>query len=281
MASLDDTAALDLDREYSPSSRVDDITVYLAEYARRSAAARAAHGFRRLRYGPRSVQVLDYFPPSRAGAPLMVYVHGGYWQELGVGDSSFAAPDFLDAGWGFAALGYGLAPRFPLDEIVTMVREGLWWLAGNAARLPGATGEIHLSGSSAGAHLVAMALLDDRWPGGAHAADVFAGATLLSGVYELEPLCSTYINHALGLDIAAATRNSPVLRLPGRLPPLVVAIGENETGEFTRQHQEFVAAARPCAAALTEFVVAGRNHFDLPFDLGVAGTRLGDAVLAR
>ncbi|MFE0022059.1 alpha/beta hydrolase [Amycolatopsis sp. NPDC059021] len=278
---LDDVLPLDLDREYSPSSCIDDITGYLGEYTTRSSAARETQLCHRFRYGPEPLEELDYFPAARPGAPLQVYIHGGYWQELGVGDSSFAAPGFLREGWGFAALGYGLAPVYRLDDIVAMVREGLWWLCRNAARLPGSPGEIHLSGSSAGAHLVAMALLDGWLPEGRHPADVFAGATLLSGVYDLEPLCPTYINDALGLDQAAAARNSPLFLLPDRLPPLTIAIGENETGEFGRQHRCFAEAAKPRAVSVDEFVVPGRNHFDLPFDLGEADTRLGDAVFAH
>lgn len=269
-----------LEREYSPSTRVADIRLYLDEYTRLSAQARQWH-HHSFRYGPRREQVLDYFPPPRVGAPVHVYVHGGYWQELSRADSSFAAPGFLRSGSGFVALGYGLAPEYELDEIIGMVREGLWWLACHADSLPGRPGEIHLSGSSAGAHLVAMALLDGWLPSGVRPADVFTSATLLSGVYDLRPLLSTYVNDALGLDRAAATRNSPILSLPDRLPPLTVVIGDNETAAFLGQHQEFVVAAGPRAAGITAFVAAGRNHFDLPMDLSAPGTQLGDAVLAR
>jgi arylformamidase len=200
----------DHEREYSPSSRVADVGVYLVEYARRSAAARALpNRFHCLRYGPRPEQVLDYFPPSRSGAPVQVFVHGGYWQELSRHESSFAAPGLLRDGAGFVALGYGLAPKYSLDEIVTMVREGLWWLVRRADELPGRPGAIHLSGSSAGAHLVTMALLDGWLPAGVRPVDVFASATLLSGIYDLRPLLATYVNDALGLDTASARPRRP------------------------------------------------------------------------
>jgi arylformamidase len=256
--------AVSLDRDYSPSTCVADLRVYLEEYARRSRAARAA-GYRRLRYGTRPEQVADLFPGDSPDAPLMVYVHGGYWQELGREESAFAAADFRREGMAFAALGYGLAPRYPLDEIVAMVREGVRWLTARAR------GPVHLSGSSAGAHLVTMALLDGP---------PVAGAVLLSGVYELGELRHTYVNAALGLDAAAAARNSPLRRLPDRLPPLVVAVGDNETAAFTRQHHGFVAAAGSRTPELVSFIARGRNHFDLPLDLGRRGTPLGDPVLA-
>jgi arylformamidase len=40
------------------------------------------------------------------------------------------------------------------------------------------------------------------------------------------------------------------------------------------------AALRPRTHAV-EIVEAERNHFDLPYDLGVKDTELGDAVLAQ
>jgi arylformamidase len=254
----------ELDLQYSPSSRVDDIRVYLAEYAERSAEARRilpAH--LDLPYGAEPWQRFDYFPALRPNAPLHVFVHGGFWQQLDKSDSSFPALAFVPAGMAFAALGYGLAPEHSLDSIVADVRAGLRHLAGTLADLPGSPTSIHLSGHSAGAHLVAMALTDS--PG------VFASATLISGVYDLEPVRHTYVNDAVGMDADSARRNSPLFALPDRLPPLVVAVGEHETDEFGRQHADFVAAARARGADVRDMVVPGRNHFDLPFDLGSPG----------
>jgi arylformamidase len=73
------------------------------------------------------------------------------------------------------------------------------------------------------------------------------------------------------MDADSARRNSPLFALPDRLPPLVVAVGEHETDEFGRQHADFVAAARARGADVRDMVVPGRNHFDLPFDLGSPG----------
>lgn len=52
----------------------------------------------------------ELFPAAREGAPLLVFVHGGYWQELSKNEAAFAAHHVVSAGVSFAALGYGLAP---------------------------------------------------------------------------------------------------------------------------------------------------------------------------
>jgi arylformamidase len=270
----------ELDRQYSPSSRVPDISVFLHEYATRSELARAGRPVvRHLRYGPEPRETLDFFPADRPDAPLLVFVHGGYWQELSKDESAFPARGLTGAA--FAALGYGLAPDYRLDEIVTHVRRGLWWLVRHAEELGVLPTKIHLAGHCAGAHLVAMALRPGWLPDGRHPCDVFAGATLLSGVYDLRPLRLTYVNTPLGLTAADARELSPALAPPDRLPPLTVARGGVETEEFVRQHNEFVRLATPSAAEVLDIVVPHRNHFDIPFDLDDPATALGAAVFAR
>ncbi|MEV4439149.1 alpha/beta hydrolase [Streptomyces sp. NPDC049577] len=271
-----------LDRQYSPSSCVADLTVFLDAYATRSARVRATLPVRRgLRYGPAPCERLDFFPARVPDAPLVVFVHGGYWQELSRNDSSFPAEGLVPAGAAFAALDYGLAPAHRLDEIVAQVRRATAWLLDHADRLGVDGRRVHLAGSSAGAHLVLMTLLADGLPDGRDPARATAGAVLLSGVYDLEPVRLTYVNEPLGLDAEAARRLSPLHHLPDRLPPLIVARGGAETEEFARQHDELVAAVTGRAARVTDLVVGHRNHFDLPFDLADPRSEVGAALFAQ
>lgn len=270
----------ELDRQYSPSSCVADISLFLDQYAEESRKTRGELSARRgLAYGTEPCETLDFFPVDDPDAPLLVFIHGGYWQELSKDESSFPAGGLVPAGVAYAALDYGLAPHYRLEEIVGQVRRGLDWLIGHAAELGVDKRRIHLSGSSAGAHLVLMALLGDWRPGGLHPADAFAGATLLSGVYDLEPLRLTYVNEPLGLDETAAHRMSPIHHLPDRLPRLIVARGGAETDEFCRQHDQLVEAALSRALEVRDLRIQHRNHFDITFDLGDPASTLGEAVL--
>ncbi|MEV7123538.1 alpha/beta hydrolase [Kitasatospora griseola] len=262
----------ELDREYSPSSRVSDFGAELAAYARESGRAlRELPGHRELRYGADGPELIDFFP-AVPGAPLHVFVHGGYWQELGKEDSVFPALDFVARGTAYAAVGYGLAPAWTVEQIAAQVTEAVVWLVEHAAELDVDPERIVLSGSSAGAHLAATALLDGRLRGR------ISGAALLSGVYDLEPIALSYVNEPLGLDVERARRLSPLFADLTALPPLVVALGEYETGEFARQQAEFAHAARDAGVPVRELLIGGRNHFDLVFDLGRTDTVLGAAV---
>jgi arylformamidase len=268
-----------LDREYSPSSRVASLQSYLDAYAARSAEARARHEVRRLRYGPGPAEVVDLFPArcpaSGDAAPLHVFVHGGNWQALSAAESAFAAPGFLARGVAFAAVDYPLAPAAALAGIVAAVARCLRWLHGHAAELGADPARLQVSGHSAGAHLVAAALAADP-----DLAGLLAGAVLLSGMYDLEPVRRSYVNDALRLDAGSARRNSPLRHLPADLPPVVLARGGGDTHGYALQHDAMLAALRD-RTAVVEVVDPRRNHFDLPYDLPDAATPLGSAVLAQ
>jgi arylformamidase len=266
-----------LEREYSPSSKVPGgYGPFGQAYRRRSLEALASMSVRRdLRYGAGPDETLDLFPapPSADGrpAPLVVFLHGGYWQELSKLDASFAAPGLVAAGVALAAVDYTLAPAMTVEGIVDQATRAVGWLAANASELDVDPARIVVTGHSAGAHLAALAA--DRLPAGS-----VAGVVLIGGVFDLEPVAATSINDALGLDAVEARRLSVVPR-PG-LPPAAVIWGIDETDEFRRQSRELVEAWRAAGNPVLGVEVPGRHHFDLPLDLGDPATVLGAATIA-
>jgi len=270
----------ELQREYSPSSCVPngDLEPFIAAYTNDSASARAQvqatpGQFSEVRYGSATSQTIDVAVPARRedAVPLLVYIHGGYWQLLSKRESFFAASASLANGIAFAAVDYTLAPDASLDQIVAECRTAVALLRTDAARLGIDPGRIYVAGSSAGAHLAAMVALDrttDWRP---------AGCGLVSGVFDLEPLM--YINDAVGLDLASAVRNSPLRHDLAGFPPTVVAVGSNETNEFKRQSTALATALRSAGTAVDQFEVADRNHFDVILDLCDDDTMLGIAIL--
>ena len=99
-----------------------------------------------------------------------------------------------------------------------------------------------------------------------------------SGVYDLEPLVGTYINDALGLDAAAARRNSPLHAPASWSGPATICWGEIEPSEFARQGHALAGHWSGGGCTVETFEVPGRNHFDLLFDLGDAASLLGAAL---
>ena len=269
------------ERAYSPSSCVPSINPFMAAYAARSRDAQsrvACH--RNLCWGHRPQESLDLFPAARSDAPLLVFIHGGYWQFLSKDESLFAAPDCVAHGIAYAAIEYSLAPVATLAEIVDQCRRALAWLWCEASRLRIDRRRVFVAGSSAGAQLAAMLLVRDWQAAYGVPDDRIAGAVLLSGVFDLEPLLGTYINDAVRLSAADAASLSPRHLECGPPVPTIIAWGEFETDEFKRQSQSFATKLAAAEFPAVVLEAPGRNHFDIVFDLAAKDTPVGRECLA-
>jgi arylformamidase len=268
------------EREYSPSSCVAAIEPYLDAWVARSRNAETRFRCRKnLPWGERPDEIFDYFPADSADAPLLVFIHGGYWQEHSKDESLFAAPDCVSNGIAFAAIDYTLAPQASVGSIVEQCRRAIASLYRQAAALGFDPRRIYVSGNSAGAHLAAMLLVAGWQAGYELTDDVIAGAALLSGIYDLEPLLGTYIDAALHLTKADVAALSPLRLKAGRPVRTIVAWGDNETAEFKRQSRAFAAALVRSGFPVSQFELAETNHFDIVFGLANRGSVLGDAML--
>jgi arylformamidase len=206
---------------------------YVAGWTARGEAFRKAHAGRLdLRYGEGARQRLDIFPCGRAGAPTIVYIHGGYWQANDKEPYAFLGEGLLPAGFNLALVEYTLAPAARLDAIVAEIRAAVAWVLDHATEHGGDPRRVYVTGHSAGGHLTAMAMTDPR----------VAGGIAISGLFDLEPIRLCYLNDKLRLDEAEAERNSPILHLPARSAPLVVTVGLGELPELVRQSAEYAEA---------------------------------------
>ncbi len=252
-----------LDREYSPSLLVDSLDAYLQDYAALSAETRAVlSGQARIdvAYGPHDRHRLDFFDCGWANAPVVIFVHGGFWSALDQSSFSFPARAFLAAGIHYVSMTYRLAPEASLSEIVDDVALGLKWLAGNAVSLGVDTGRMVLVGHSAGAHLSAMMLTRQDAP-------QVVSALLISGVYDLKPVQMSYVNDTAAISDKEVASCSPARLHPVRLCPVDIVVGEHETDEFKRQSKEFAEIWSPMLPAGGHAVLTGQNHFDVLFAL--------------
>lgn len=229
-----------------------DAARILADWDVRSAAVAAAHPRHLdLRYGPRERNRIDYFPAAAARAPVLVFIHGGYWQMRAKETFRFLAQGPLAHGISVASVAYTLAPEATLREIAAEIDAALTWLSKNVDRLGGDPQRMIVSGWSAGGHLAAFALDHPAVRGG----------LAISGIFDLEPIRLSYLNDKLGLSADDVAALSPLLNLPAVAPPLFVAYGSAELPELQRQSVEYAAAR--ANAGLTGKLVAlrGHNHF--------------------
>jgi arylformamidase len=227
---------------------------YVAARVARSDAFRKTHAGRiDVRYGAGGRQRLDVFACGAAGAPTLVFIHGGYWQQNDKEPFAFLGDGLLPAGFNLAVVEYTLAPAARMDTIVAEIRASVAWVIEHAKELGGDPARVFVSGHSAGGHLTAMAMTDPR----------VAGGLAISGIYDLEPIRLNYLNEKLGLDTAEAQRNSPMVHLPARAAPLIVTVGLGELPELIRQSQEFATAWQKRGLPGRYVPLAGHDHFSI------------------
>ena len=257
-----------LDAQYNNRAMVPDFADFLARGTEASEQAR-----RNLNcaldqsYGSGARQRLDIFPAAESGAPIHLFIHGGYWRALDKEDFCYPAPAFVEAGITFIAIEYPLAPRATMDEIVDSVRAACAWVGRNAQRFDGDPRLITVSGHSAGGHLAAMMLATD-WTAFSDGeeplpADFLRGACAISGLYDLEPIRLCYLNSDVRLDPEMALRNSPIHQSPKRAGPLILTVGALESDEYHRQQDALASAWQAAGLEVQAMDLEGLHHFSI------------------
>jgi arylformamidase len=248
------SADIDYEVEYNNRARVPENPVIMAGWERDAAAYRALHPPRLLRYGPGPRHVIDYFPGGNDG-PIVVFIHGGYWQALDGSSSSHLAAGLSARGIGVAIPSYDLCPDVSVEGIIGEMREATRELA----RL----GQpIVMSGHSAGGHLAACMLATDwRKFDAALPENLVIAVYTISGLFDLVPLVETSINKALRLDQATARAASPLFWQAPARGSLDAVVGECEPPEYHRQSRTIVEAWGAAGLATRFGTVPNANHF--------------------
>jgi arylformamidase len=260
----------ELDTAYDNRGAVKNSAAALASWTERSARLRAAHPeLLDLSYGARPRNRIDLFRTGARAAPLLVFIHGGYWQRNAKELFACMAEGPLARGIDVALPGYTLAPEATISEIVAEVRAAIAWLRVDGPQHGVAEGRLIVSGWSAGGHLTAMAM---AMP------EVDAGLAI-SGIYDLEPCRLNNLNEALHLSPEEAAAMSPIRHLPRHAGRFVIAYGAAELPELQRQSRDYCTALRDAGLSATLMPLPGHDHFSILEELASAPGQLTDAVV--
>jgi arylformamidase len=278
-----------LEAQYNNRARVPGHGEILARWARESQAVRATASCRLdIAYGTSAAEKLDVFSPAPAGrrrkpatpgAPLLVFIHGGWWRALDKADHSFVAPPLTAAGAVVVVPNYALCPSVGMEEIALQMARSLAWCWRHARALGADPQRITVAGHSAGGHLAAMMLcalwkqLGDDLP-----ADLVKSALSISGVFDLDPIRRTpFLQPDLRLTPQAVKRLSPA-GFPAPAGTLRAVAGALESEEFLRHNRlirrRWGARAVPVCEALP-----AANHFTVVEGLAQRGSRLQGLAL--
>lgn len=266
-----------IDAEYDVERSVPDFVHYARQYVDGSVAARRTLEARLgLRYGPTLDEYVDIFPASRRNAPILVFLHGGYWRILSARDFSFVASGPVAAGVTVAVVNYALCPAVTLDEIVRQTRAAIVWLWRHAREHNADPENIHVCGHSAGGQLTAMAALTEWERDYGLPRTVVKSGIPISGLFDLEPLRHSFLQDNLRLDDGLVARNSPQFLIRPVPVPLLVTCGGDESAEFLRQSEDFLEAWIGAGNRGARLAQPGRNHFT-----AITGFADPDSALCR
>lgn len=265
-----------LDAAYNNSAAVSTSAAHVAEWERRSVRVRQAPcATVNLTYGPAPKNRIDYFASGAASAPLLVFLHGGYWHRNSKETFSFIAEGLLAHGIDVAVVGYTLAPEARLSAIVAEVSVAIDWLAAQTATLPFDAGQVYVGGWSAGGQLAAIAAQNPH----------VRGVLSISGIFDLEPMAKCYINDVLNLDEIEIRTLSPALNIPTKNTRYLIYVGGDELPELQRQSAEFADALQARGFDVAFTTVPGLNHFTVVDELarpqGLLALGLAKMMLAR
>lgn len=259
----DFTTQEEIDREYNIELAVGDMRPYIDWFINCSAGARRdLQCVQDVRYGPTLDETLDLFPSRSAGAPLLLFVHGGYWRLLSSKEFSLVARGLVARDITVAVMNYSLCPKVTIAEITRQSRAAVAWLVRHAAEYRGDPARLYVCGHSAGGHQVGMLAVTD-WVGQyGLPADVIKGGIPISGLFDLRPFRYSWLQPKLLLTHELILQQSPLDLIPDRGPPLLVTLGGDESAEFHRQSADFVAAWRARGLPAETLAQPGRNHLN-------------------
>ncbi len=275
-----------LDGQYNNRSRVADHAAILASWSEASRLVLAGGSAQLdVPYGDGAGETLDVFPADDAvatggKAPVMVFIHGGYWRSLDKSDHAFVAPAFNAAGALVVVPNYALCPSVTVEHITLQMARAVLWVWRNAARLGADPSRIMLAGHSAGGHLAAM-LLCCRWKDldGEAPVQLVTGALSISGLFDMEPLRHTpFLQKDLQLTPSAVARLSPAFFPRPKLGKLYVTVGLDESDEFLRQSRLIREVWGPTAVPVCE-TVPRANHFNVLAQLVDPSARMHNLAL--
>ncbi len=234
-----------------------------------------------------------YRPKGKKGFPVVVFVHGGYWNS---GDKEYyVAFTGLYAnigialarnGIGVAVINYRLVPTVTFEGQLGDVAASISWIKDHIADYGGDAGRLYLMGHAAGGHIAALIAADDyKFK---EAKEALKGCILISAIFDLEDMArkndASFNEHVtypvFGNDPMNLPHWSPMGRFRLGMPPLLLLVAEKDFPYLLGQDERARLRLNELNAAPRAFVLPGYSHMDPMMKFGLKHDETLPRVLA-
>ena len=251
-------------RQYNARASIPDHPQIFTRWQHDSALVRRTHaGLLDLPFGSLPGERLDFYPANTPNAPLLVFIHGGWWRSLDKSDFTFIVPGYRREGFNVALTNYTLAPHASVEDITRQQLRALAWLYRNASQYEFDRDRIVVAGHSAGGHLAAM-MLAAHWPLWSDdlPMDLVKAGVLLSALTDLDVIRHVdFVAEDLKLTEESIARLSPALMPQSHPAPFITGVGGLESDEFKRQNALIIDRWR--SSHQQDVPLEGFNHLTI------------------
>lgn len=223
---------------------------------------------RDIAYGDKPGETYDLFLPEEHDgrkAPVLIFIHGGYWQWLDKHHYAFSLEPIRAAGAIVASLNYTLCPENDIPGIVAQVRRACAHVYRTIESYNGDPGSLHATGHSAGGHLTGMIAVTDWTDFGADLpVDLIKSIIPSSGLFDMNNMRRTpQLQEGLGLTEETARQNSPIFLNPTHDMLVSVVVGADESQGFILESKDFFKSWKSKVTNIRYVEIPGVHHFSL------------------
>ncbi len=215
------------------------------------------------KYGEDELQTIDIFPSKVKNAPILIFIHGGYWRGLDKSSYSFIAEPYIQHNFTVCIVNYRLIPKVNMETVLQDIKSAMHWIIKEAATYNGDSNQIILIGHSAGGHLTLMTYLMNET-----LRPHIQAMCSLSGLFDLQPIKDSYLNEVLDLSendvesFSVINKDLSVIKCP-----VLLSVGTKETELFIHESKSLYTKNK-AIATLAYYAYEELNHYQIIHKLG-------------
>lgn len=220
--------------------------------------------YRDIAYAEDQRNKLDvYLPAHPQHAPIVVFIHGGGWNNGDKAQYKFVGVALAQEGWIAVLPDYRLYPDVKYPAFVADAARAVAWARVHAGDYGGNTERLYLMGHSAGAQIAMMLALDSQYLAAVGGSPAWLhGVIGLAGPYDFLPFTRGYMHDLFGPPERFAA-SQPINYVTTQAPPTLLIHGMKDTTVFPKNTRNLYAALMAVDAKSTVKYYDKAAHSDL------------------